>query len=363
MNGIDWIVFRVSDTGIGLSPEKLVRLFQDFTQADASTTRKFGGTGLGLALTRRFCQMMGGDVTVRSVQGEGSTFTIHLPAVVHEQAPEHKAETAEQTPSPGIGDSEALPEPGTCVLVIDDDVSQRDLMGRFLTGEGYCVRTAGSGEEGLRLARQLVPLAITLDVMMPEMDGWLVLEALKSDMVLREIPVIMLSMVDDLERGVTLGAADYLTKPVNRRRLSKILERYTCANPPCPMLIVEDDAQTRASMRTMLEKRGCRVAEAENGVIALAMMEVERPSLIFLDLVMPVMDGFAFADKVRLHSDWRSIPIVVVTAHDLTGEERRRLNGYVETVIQKSGLSRDELMQHVRAALEQCAPRVAALPA
>jgi len=363
LNGIDWIVFCVTDTGIGLSPEKLVRLFQDFTQADASTTRKFGGTGLGLALTRRFCQMMGGDVTVHSVPGQGSTFTIHLPATVREPQPEHKADPVAAAQAPEVPGSEAFPLPGTCVLVIDDDASQRELMSRFLKGEGYCVRSAGSGEEGLRLARQLLPLAITLDVMMPEMDGWLVLEALKSDMILRDIPVIMLTMVDDLERGITLGAADYLTKPVNKRRLSTILERYTCATPPCPVLIVEDDQRTRASMRSTLEKRGCRVSEAENGAIALAMMEAERPSLIFLDLVMPVMDGFTFADTVRLHPEWRAIPIVVVTAHDLTGEERRRLNGYVETVIQKSGLSREELMQHVRAALAQCAPRVAASPA
>jgi len=357
MDGSEWIVFRVADTGIGLTPEKLVRLFQDFTQADASTTRKFGGTGLGLALTRRFCQMMGGDVTVHSVPGEGSTFTIKLPATVHEVKPELRRESDSARAglvSPIVG-AEAPLEPSTCVLVIDDDPAQRDLMQRFLTKEGFCVRCAASGEEGLRLARELVPIAITLDVMMPEMDGWVVLEALKSDPNLHTIPVIMLTMVDDAARGHSLGASDYVTKPVNRRNLSKILQRYSCPSPPCPVLLVEDDVETRTTMRKMLEKRGCRVTEAENGEVGLAVMATERPSLIFLDLLMPVMDGFTFTDRVRAHPDWRSIPIIVVTAHDLTREERRRLNGYVERIVHKAGNSSHELLNQVRDALYDCA--------
>ena len=359
MDGSEWIVFEVTDTGIGLTSDKIVKLFKDFTQADTSTTRKFGGTGLGLALTRRFCQMMGGDVTVRSTPNEGSTFTIKLPAIVHEAKPDRRRGTpTSDLPPVELEQVDDVTPPGTCVLVIDDDAAQRDLMRRFLTKEGFTVRTASSGEEGLRLARQLMPIAITLDVMMPDLDGWAVLEELKSDATLHDIPVIMLTMVDDSERGVALGAADYVTKPVNRRRLARILERYTCSTPPCPIMVVDDDARTRGSMRTMLEKRGWRVTEAENGKAALALLETERPRLIFLDLLMPVMDGFAFADTLRKHPDWRSIPIVVVTAHDLTGEERRRLNGYVETIIQKEGRSREQLMEQVRESLEEyAAPR------
>ena len=364
MDGSEWVVFQVTDTGIGLSSEKIVRLFQDFTQADASTTRKFGGTGLGLALTRRFCQMMGGDVTVRSVPDEGSTFTIKLPAHVRESRPEpatsDAAATADAAPHEFSEPTEEPPPPSTCVLVVDDDPTQRDLLRRFLTKEGFCVRSAAGGEEALALARILVPVAITLDVMMPDMDGWAVLEALKADTDLRDIPVVMLTMVDDLDRGMTLGAADYVTKPVNRHRLSRILKRYSCSTPPCPVLLVEDDTGTRVSMRTMLEKQGCRVMEAENGEVALELMKQDRPSLIFLDLLMPVMDGFAFADSVRVHPEWRTIPIVVVTAHDLTGDERRRLNGYVETIVQKAGCSRGELLERVRDALDNCAvPRLA----
>jgi len=365
MDGSEWIVFRVVDTGIGLSAEKLLRLFQDFTQADASTTRKFGGTGLGLALTRRFCQMMGGDVTVRSVPGEGSTFTIKLPAIVKEPDVERQDDhDDERAPivSTDRRDDDPAPAPSTCVLVIDDNAAQRDLMRRFLVKEGYCVRCAASGEEGLRLAKEMIPIAITLDVMMPEMDGWTVLRSLQSEKLLSDVPVIMLTMVDDPERGLNFGAKEYLTKPVNRRRLSRILKRYSCATQPCPVLVVDDDAAVRASMRTMLEKNECRVTEAENGEKALALMETDRPTLIFLDLWMEGMDGFAFADQVRTHPEWRSIPIIVVTAHDLTAGERKQLNGNVEMILKKSGQSREEFLAQIIDALDNCAvPRLVAV--
>ena len=358
MDDSEWIVFRVTDTGIGLSPEQIVKLFQDFTQADASTTRKFGGTGLGLALTRRFCQMMGGDVTVHSVPGEGSVFTIKLPAVVREAKPEAAAEAAGAviaSAEGGGGDGTESPPPASCVLVIDDDLTQRDLIQRFLSKEGFCVRTAAGGEAGLRLARHLRPVAITLDVMMPDMDGWIVLSALKADADLRDIPVIMLTMVDDPKRGFTLGAADYATKPVDRARLSQILKKYTCPHPPCPVLLVEDDPATREATRAILEKEGWKVSEAENGRVAMECMEQERPRLILLDLMIPEMGGFEFASWVRRHPKWRSIPIVVVTAYALSAEERRRLSGYVEKILQKEGDSHEELLHQLRDLLDDCA--------
>lgn len=243
------------------------------------------------------------------------------------------------------------------MLVIDDDPAQRELMQRFLRKEGFHVRAARSGRQGLLMARQFRPVAITLDVMMPGMDGWSVLSELKADAALREIPVIMLTMVDDPERGFALGAADYATKPVNRLRLSKILRKHTCADPPCPVLVVEDDAVTRAMTRNILEKEGWRVSEAENGRVALEHMERERPRLILLDLMMPEMDGFEFADRVRRHPEWRSIPIVVVTARDLSSEERQRLSGYVETILQKAGDSHDALLRQVSQRLSDWAPR------
>lgn len=353
MDGNEWIMFRVADTGIGLSAEQIVRLFQPFTQADASTTRKFGGTGLGLALTRRFCQMMRGDVTVHSVPNEGSVFTIKLPAVVSESSSETaQPVTDRRQAAVAIGaivdDAQTLPEPRTCVLVIDDDPLQRDLMHRYLNKEGFMVHTASGGVEGLRLAKQLLPAAITLDVMMPDMDGWTVLSSLKADIALRDIPVIMLTMVDDPVRGFTLGASDYATKPVNRQRLSQILKKFTCLHPPCPVLVIDDEPSARSLTRAMLEKEGWSVSEASNGIEALKSMEQQRPSLIFLDLMMPEMDGFEFAVEVRQHPEWRSIPIVVVTAQDLTNDDRRRLNGHVETILQKQGDSQEELLAHVR---------------
>jgi signal transduction histidine kinase/CheY-like chemotaxis protein len=353
MDGSEWIIFRVSDTGIGLSAAQIVRLFRPFTQADASTTRKFGGTGLGLALTRRFCQMMGGDVTVHSVPNEGSVFTIKLPAVGLQSSSDTGPPASDRRERPislGIvsDDTEIDTERGTCVLVIDDDPQQRDLMQRYLSKEGFIVRTASSGAEGLRLAAKLLPAAITLDVMMPDMDGWTVLSALKGDAALRDMPVIMLTMVDDPVRGFSLGASDYATKPVNRRRLSQILKKFTCLHPPCPVLVIDDDASARSLTRAMLEKEGWRVSEASNGVEALKSMREQRPSLIFLDLLMPEMDGFTFAAEVRRHSEWRSIPIVVITAQDLTNDDRRRLNGHVETILQKQGDSKESLLAHVR---------------
>jgi len=364
MDGSEWIVFRVSDTGIGLSSEQIVRLFQSFTQADASTTRKFGGTGLGLALTRRFCQMMSGDVTVHSVPGEGSVFTIKLPATVVELAPiEPEALVEDRRLAPAVPDliatdGEPVPAPRTCVLVIDDDPLQRDLMHRYLRKEGFTVCTATGGAQGLRLARQLLPAAITLDVMMPEVDGWSVLSELKSDALLSEIPVIMLTMVDDPDRGFTLGASEYVTKPVNRRRLSQILKKYTCLRPPCPVLVIDDEESSRSLMRAMLEKEGWAVSEAANGIEALECMARERPRLIYLDLMMPEMDGFAFAAEVRRHEEWRSIPIVVITSQDLTSEDRRRLNGNVEKILRKDGDSRETLLEQVRDLLaESKAPR------
>jgi len=363
MDGSDWIVFRVSDTGIGLSPEQIVRLFQSFTQADASTTRKFGGTGLGLALTRRFCQMMSGDVTVHSVPGEGSVFTIKLPATVIEPVAEPVElleDRRQPTPVPDIpiADGEPAPAVRTCVLVIDDDPLQRDLMQRYLRKEGFSVCAASGGAQGLRLARQLLPAAITLDVMMPDMDGWSVLSALKADSLLSEVPVIMLTMVDDPERGFTLGASEYVTKPVNRRRLSQILKKYTCLQPPCPVLVIDDELSSRSLMRAILEKEGWAVSEAENGLQALESMKRERPRLICLDLMMPEMDGFAFAAEVRRHPEWRSIPIVVITSQDLSSDDRRRLNGNVEKILRKDGDSRQTLLEQVRDLLaDSKAPR------
>jgi GAF domain-containing protein/CheY-like chemotaxis protein len=334
--GRDWMVFGVTDTGIGMTPEQVARLFEAFSQADAATTRRFGGTGLGLALSRRLCRMMGGDVTVASEAGRGSTFTIRLPVQVTEAAHEAAAPAAPADHVP--------PEAGT-VLVIDDETAVRDLMQRFLAREGFRVVTAAGGEEGLRQARELRPDAITLDVMMPGMDGWAVLSALKADPDTADIPVVMLTIVDDRNLGYALGAADYLTKPIDRERVVTVLRKY---RPDLPVLVVDDDAGLRQLLRRMLEPEGYAVVEADNGRVALERLREVSPSVVLLDLMMPEMDGFEFVAEFRRHEAWRGIPIVVITARDLSREDHERLNGYVERILQKGAASRDQLLGEVR---------------
>ena len=347
--GADWLRFGVSDTGIGISPEQMKKLFKAFSQADASTSKRFGGTGLGLLLSRRFCQMMGGDITVESALGAGSTFTIHLP--VDGMAP--KTATIPRTEgslAAAMTSAKGLPT----ALVIDDDWTVRELMQRFLDQQGLHMVEAASGEEGLRLAREMRPAVITLDVLMPGMDGWAVLTALKADPELAQIPVIMATFVDEKNMGFALGATDFLTKPLDRKHLAKLLEKYRCTHPPCPVLVVEDDADLRELMRRWLEEEGWVVAEAENGRAALDRVAENRPELIVLDLMMPEMDGFSFLEALRQHVAWRSIPVVVVTAKDLTAEDRQRLNGYVQCIVQKGSQTPEDLLREVGERIVSC---------
>lgn len=341
--GSSFILFKVSDTGIGMTREQLDKLFQEFSQADASTTRKYGGTGLGLAISRHFCQMMGGDILVESNVGHGSTFTVRLPVQVAREPVAPPVDSIPAlTPVSSISGGKDL------VLVIDDDPSVRDLMERFLQKEGFQVETAASGETGLRLAKELHPAAITLDVMMPGLDGWAVLTALKADPAVADIPVVMLTMMNDKNLGYALGASDYLTKPIERDRLAAVLSKYRCDVPECSVLLVEDDEVAREMMRRMLEKAGWSVAEAENGRVALERVAECRPELILLDLMMPEMDGFQFIAELRQRPEAQKIPIVVITAMTLTETERQRLNGSVIQVLQKGAYSREELLEHVR---------------
>ena len=342
----DFYEFAIKDTGIGMTAEQMAGLFEAFSQADASTTRKYGGTGLGLAITRRFCQMMGGDTTAQSEMGVGSVFTMRLPVAV--MLPREADEPAAAVHDAFTrGDSHS----GDTVLVIDDDPAARDLMRRFLTREGFRPETASNGEEGLRLARELKPAAITLDVMMPGMDGWTVLQRLKADPDTQNIPVVMLTMVDDKNIGFALGAADYMTKPIDRARLSAILSRHRCADREeggCRVLLVEDDDATRDMMRSLLEREEWRVEEAVNGRIALECLQTLTPDLILLDLMMPEMDGFEFARRLRDKPEWRRIPVVVLTARDITAEDRRRLNRDVEKIVQKGAWDHAALLAELR---------------
>ena len=343
VDGRDVIDFRVSDTGIGMTSEQIAKLFEDFTQADASTTRKYGGTGLGLAISRRFSEMMGGAITVESTPGQGTTFSVRIPAGVDAKAGDQPAETAT-----GGSVGPAAPSPPKTVLVIDDDPIVQDLMKRSLVKEGFHVATAANGEEGLKAATALRPAAITLDLMMPGMDGWAVLLALKRDPDVSNIPVVLVTMTSDTTRGYALGASEFLIEPVDPARLAAVLRKHPSLGRPASVLVVENDAVMRAMTVRMLKKAGWDVDEAENGRAALERLAQRTPQLIVLDLMMPEMDGFEFAAELRKTSAWQNIPVVAVTAMDLTSSERARLNGSVGRILRKAAYSRDELLLAVR---------------
>jgi len=349
--GVSWLTVAVSDTGIGIAEDKIEHVFEEFAQADDSTTRDYGGTGLGLAISRRFCKLLGGDLSLHSKLGEGSTFTMRIPAILPGTKPEiSSAEPSQETSDIDLASIRNV-EPGSTILVIDDDAEACEIIECFLLKDGFNVAIATSGEQGLRLAHEIHPAAITLDVMMPRMDGWAVLRILKADPELHNIPVIMLSMIDDRTRGYSLGAVDYLTKPVDRKLLQKTLSRYYCTDGNCPVLLVEDDVETRRIMAHALEKAGWQVSEASNGQEALEMMPDVQPRLILLDLMMPVMDGFGFLAAMRARPEWEQIPVIVITAKDLSREDRSRLSGCVEEVLEKNAYTRDQLLKHVREAV------------
>jgi signal transduction histidine kinase/CheY-like chemotaxis protein len=324
------ISFIVSDTGIGMTEEQQGRLFQAFTQADVSTTRQYGGTGLGLAITKHFCEMLGGRITVESAPGRGSTFTIALP---------DRGRALPAAPAIPEGAEHAA-----LVMIVDDDPNARDLLATTVRREGYRVIEAADGETALALAREWHPDVVTLDVLMPRMDGWAVLTALKSDPELAEIPVIIVTVLADRGIAVSLGATEFLTKPVDRARLAATIRQHVYGSGV--VLVVDDETESRQIARRHLDKLGWEVAEAADGDAALRwLLQNPHPAMILLDLVMPGMNGFAFLEEIAKHADWRDIPIVILTAMPLGGAERELLAGRTREVIAKGA---DDLAQVLR---------------
>ncbi|MHB8522177.1 MAG: response regulator [Limisphaerales bacterium] len=341
----EWVYMRVTDSGIGMSPEQLGRLFEAFTQANTAISRKYGGTGLGLVLSRNFCELMGGNLTVTSELGKGSTFTIKLPAEVQDSTAEAGSRPANLERRPA---GSATPAGATLVLVIDDDPVVRDLMQRSLSKEGFRVETAAGGPQGLEAARKLQPAVITLDVMMPEMDGWAVLSRMKADAALAHIPVVMVTIVDERAMGFSLGIADYITKPIDWERLTSVLKKHQRVTAPQLVLVVEDEPAMRERLEKNLQKAGWTVSSAGNGRVAFERITASKPSLILLDLLMPEMDGFEFVDQLRTRPDCRDIPVIVITAKDITAEDRQRLNGRVNHIVQKGGMQLAEVLNEVK---------------
>ena len=333
----DLITLAVADTGVGMTADQIKKIFQPFSQADASTTREFGGTGLGLAISQHYCTMLGGDISVASEAGVGTTFTVTLPA--NAELPDMSAGAAAEI------EEEAAPETtgdAARILIVDDDSAARDLVSRHLGREGYKVETASDGAEAIAKAKMFTPDVITLDVLMPGMDGWAVLERIKADAQLTDIPVIMLSITDDKRLGFSLGASDFLTKPVAQGDLRAAISRLL--RGPGNLLVVDDDRATRDVVRRVLERDGWSVFEAANGRRGLEMVGEADPAIILLDLMMPEMDGFEFLSEIRRSDRWRDIPVIIVTAKVLNDEDRRRLEGNVEGILHKEDQPMDALL-------------------
>ncbi len=363
-DGRDWIVFAVTDSGVGISSENLPRLFQQFTQVDGSTTRNYGGTGLGLALTRGFCDLLGGTIDVRSELGKGSTFTMTIPREVKPKTGEEiEAELVEADLVETELSSDLSPQVQDVVLVIDDDPAARDMLQRNLARDGYKVASAGSGAEGMELARQLRPDIIALDIGMPDVDGWNLLREFKRDPELQEIPVIVVTIRDERGHAYALGAADYIRKPFSRRQLTRVFDKHRGGKRPRRILLVEDDPETRRMMARALEKAGSDVAIAENGQEALNRVSESTPDLILLDLLMPGMDGFEFLDRFRKTPAAGKVPIISVTGKDLTKKDEDRLRGAVTRIVKKGTRSQDDLLSEIRSLTDASPPDVSKVSA
>jgi PAS domain S-box-containing protein len=331
------IVMRVRDNGIGISPAQQAKLFKPFVQADSSTTREYGGTGLGLVICRRLVELMGGSITLESELGKGATFSVRLPV-----------QTAiDET------DGLVVRRDGTSplILLIDDDSDVRDLFARLMPKRGFQVQVAATGAMGVELAGRLKPDAIVLDVKMPGMSGWDVLSALKLSDRTANVPVIMLTVLHQREVGQALGAVDYLVKPLEPDALTATLRRHIKSGT-AHVLVVEDDEATRDLITRTLALAGHRVTTAENGRVGLDRLGPANPDIVILDLMMPVMDGFTFLAELRAQPAYAHLPVIVATARELSGDERSGLARSAQHVIEKQSHTRQQLLEIISSQIQ-----------
>lgn len=349
----DWIAFSVTDTGIGMTAEEQNRIFSPFVQGDDSTTRRYGGSGLGLAITRQLCELLGGRIEFRSGKGLGSTFVVHLPVQCTPRqniisindgstiGPKVDASAVRfRKTIPGAERRERV----STVLCVDDDAGVRDLMERFLTRQGFFAYTAANAAEGLDLARQVMPDVITLDVMMPEKDGWWVLNQLKRDPDLASIPVVMLTMVENKELGYALGAADFLTKPVDQRLLHDTIVKHVRDPSTAVALLVQPDYEQQRLLKGLLQSYGLRVIVASSTQAALESLALVQPDLLVTELVMPDLDGITLIDTIRNNDKWKNIPIVATSHEGMGLEDSNGLSQSIESVLYTRKQGQDEFL-------------------
>ncbi|WP_455209605.1 ATP-binding response regulator [Kaarinaea lacus] len=345
--GIDWLELTVQDTGIGMNREQLNNIFKSFTQADSSTTRRYGGTGLGLSISRHFCEMMGGSIMVHSEPEKGTSFTVDLPMeVIGPKADPLKIRFDNSKCS-----SRRLKI--SRVLIVGDNTQSIDLIERFLTREGFFADGAISVIQALNLARENRPDVIVIDENSLTFDGWNNLVELKKNHFLNNIPIIMLTKSDSKQLALAIGATDYISKPIQRSRLVDIVTKYTRdksynSESNNYLLVIDDDESNRLMMQRMLETEGFNVKVADNGESGIKCVAEKKPALIFLDIMMPVMNGFEFVDALRENPDWNNVPVITVTGHELSEEQRNRLHGQVEAIISKDNLQPAGLLQKMR---------------
>lgn len=346
-----WLTFKVRDSGVGMTQEQLSRIFQAFMQADSSTTRRYGGTGLGLAICKEYCRMMGGSLHVESEPGRGSLFTVHLPAklaphlISSRRLPFVPIERA-------TADRKEEVSKARTILVIDDDPVVHDLVRKILAKDGYSIVSCLDARTAISMAEQVRPAAITLDILMPSIDGWAILSRLKESPQSCNIPVVILSMVSSKTKGFALGADDYLTKPIDANQLRQVLAKH-CKGVRPDILIVEDDQPTRQMLTRLITRQGWQARSAENGVAALEELQEKIPDLIFLDLMMPDLNGFDLLNRLRASQEYRRVPVIILTAVALTESQRKELNQHVEAVFTKGSVETGELVDQVRMAISR----------
>lgn len=337
------VELSVSDSGIGIAAADQTQIFREFHQIDSSPGRRHEGTGLGLALTKRFALLHGGDVRLESEPGRGSVFTISLPVTIAAPVPPAK---------PAMPVAMSSNDSGPLVLLVEDDPGAAELLTRHLSGAGYRTRVARSGIEALHMARELNPAAITLDIILPGLDGWEVMAQLKSDRTTSAIPIVVVSVVDNPELGIALGALDYMVKPVDGKQLVERLNRFastrTNRDSSLRVLIVDDEATNRELLEKALEPAGFSVISASGGDEAIRIARDANPDIVLLDLMMPEVTGFDVVEALHSDRQTRDTPIMILTASTLSDSDKQRLNGRVSKILNRGSVGAADVIGLLR---------------